>query len=157
MKPWYTNAALPDGSAATHVLVIACSRYLHLPDGKKPRTNFDFDLRQLQTAVLGSFSFVKWMRGDYHNPSAPLGTIRLAFSPSRGECEGDADLDAVCQSVPEATTENVKNAVFAWLDDCNTNKDNLAIFASNQRMTLFPLHIVIGAHTGACGKIPRYS
>ncbi|MFG1992242.1 caspase family protein [Actinoplanes sp. NPDC048988] len=92
------TASLKPGQPVTHALVIGVSAYDHLPGG--PLT---FGLKSLSSTAAGAHRFAVWLRDHYHNPRAPLATIRLLLSPT---AEGEP-----------ADREHVRNAVLGWQED----------------------------------------
>ena len=47
-----------------------------------------FHLRQLASAAASAVHFARWLESMYHNPDAPLATLRRVLSPSAGELDG---------------------------------------------------------------------
>ena len=126
MTLWVDNRPdLPAGSPMTHVLVVGTSAYLHISDGPDPKANIDFGLTQLTTPCSGALAFATWLRDEYHNPGAPVGTIRLFLSPSPAEEQANPELTA--DPVDRSLTDDVETALFELHDECQGDPNGVAI------------------------------
>jgi hypothetical protein len=108
-----------------HALVIGTSSY-----PKRTRrfsTLIEDALRRRQLpdipgTALAAADFAKFLRDRYHDPEGkPLLTIRMLLAPTPSEDE--ALRQEGCTPWQEATTENVRNALYAWADDCERSGD----------------------------------
>lgn len=140
MTLWIDNRGqLKPGEPATHVVIIGTSRYRHLPGGSHPAPEDvpTLDLGQLQCACLGAAAFARWLRDHYHDPVAPLATIRLLLAPSDDEIEADLDLARAAGGCDLPTRANVQRALDDWERDCRNNPRGVAIlFASGHGIEL---------------------
>jgi hypothetical protein len=145
MSIWLERKTDPT-KPATHVLVVGVSRYDKLPENKDADppdgVTTTFGLVQVQSPALSAFKFARWLRDTYHNPGAPLASIRLLLSPSAIEKTAEPELKAACSNdetvdrgdrgvetrpLLAATTDNVEKAHDEWVDACRQNKGNVAI------------------------------
>ncbi|HSJ94389.1 MAG TPA: caspase family protein [Gaiellaceae bacterium] len=136
--PWLSRAG---ADPRTHALVIGVSRYQFLTDDGSQGTGDGqtFGLRQARTPATSAFRFARWLESTYHNPAAPLGTVRLLLSPSDFEKQNVEGLDALPAEVLPATRENVELAVGRWKKDCETSADNVAVlYASGHGIQMSP-------------------
>ncbi|MCU7876387.1 MAG: caspase family protein [Candidatus Thiodiazotropha sp. (ex Lucinoma borealis)] len=126
---WRTVGGEDANTPRTHALVIGTSHYVHLPDTPDQPVPDDgrvtLGLGQATTPATSALIFATWLDEKYHNPDAPIGTIRLLLSPSvdeRGQVDSLAGPD-----ISRSSTTNVKAALRAWKRDCENNRDNVAI------------------------------
>src|SRR4051812_43505621 len=98
---------------AAHALVIAVGTYSHspiaLPDISSPR--------------VSAQAFAHWMREEYTNPAKPLGSIDLLISPERG-----TTLGVIGSHVEAATMQNIGRAFDGWVERCDSDEGNIAVF-----------------------------
>jgi hypothetical protein len=117
---WY-EAAHRSSAPATHALVIGVSRYEHLPPyGRKKKLG----LKQLDCGAATALHFATWLRHHFRAPGHPLASIRLFASPSEKECQMSG---STYEAVPAATGDNIEDALYAWEQDCQRNKGNIAL------------------------------
>jgi Caspase domain len=123
---WLDRRSQLAASPGTHALVIATSRYDHLPEpGAAPPTgNETFGLVQARSPASGAFGFAKWLRDSYVNPEAPLASVDVLVTPSAQEAAADAELAAVTSSTLRS---DVQQAIYAWRDRCTGQREGVAI------------------------------
>jgi hypothetical protein len=114
----------------THVLIIGVGEYLHLPKGPRfasAPAKHTLGLKQLSSPRISAEKLANWMiRALTHthtNPKAPLGTVELLLSPSKY-----TDLQGNVTHVDVATFDATKAAFARWLERCDRNPDNVALF-----------------------------
>ena len=112
----------------THALVIGVSRYLHFADGSEPTADgTSFQMEQLSAAARSASEFAAWLLKVYRCTRAPLGSLRVLLSPSKGE-QIAADIAALqAAGDSSATLANVRTALKEFRDACDSNVDNIAI------------------------------
>jgi Caspase domain len=113
-----------NGEPRIHALVIGVSQY------QKPRSLQTQPLPPLHGPALAASRFAKYLINEFRDPEQrTLGTLRLLVSPLRKE---RADLRKERPELrlhsPAATTRAVGRALQDWADDCDRNRQNLAIF-----------------------------
>lgn len=100
------------GSAVgTHAIVIGVSAYPALRGGKS-----QWPMEELNSAAISAVRFAEWLNESFrHADGAPLRSLRVLLSPSEAEAKtlGERVGDA-----PRAKRNEVKDAVKAWLADC---------------------------------------
>jgi hypothetical protein len=138
MTPWEDRAVA--AGASTHALVIGTSYYRFLPQTDaeaSPTDRETFGLRQTKTPATSAWRFANWLKDEYNNPEAPLGTVRLLASPSEYEKQNVQGLANLPQQVLPATRDNVEEAVDEWHQVANRDPDNVAIlYASGHGIQL---------------------
>lgn len=131
-QPWRKTNAYDRDQHCMHALVIGTSYYSYLPqnpdDPAPDGVKETLGLSQATTPASSALAFARWLETDYHNPDAPLGSIRLLVSPSREEKDRQDALANPEATVLSTTTTNVKAALRAWKQDCEKNRDNVAVF-----------------------------
>ena len=131
-QPWRKTVAYDSGQRCMHALVIGTSYYSYLPqnpdDPAPDGVRETLGLSQATTPASSALAFARWLETEYHNPDAPLGSIRLLVSPSQEEKGRQDALANPEASVLSTTTANVKAALRAWKLDCEKNRDNVAVF-----------------------------
>jgi hypothetical protein len=120
----------------THALVVGTSACAHIPDGPKPKQDIDFGLKQLTTPCSGALAFATWLRDEYHNADASLGTIHMFLSPSPLEAEANPELAAIDLAGP--LTNDVQNALSEWRNECDGDPKGVAVlYSSGHRTAIF--------------------
>lgn len=116
------------GTPATHVLVIGISAYRHLIGGTaEPPTGSEWAMQQLTAAAGSATAIAAWFATRYQNPNAPVGSLRVLISAGP-----DDQLDPLIAphvATPEcrATRINVQTELGAFVTDCATSTQNVAI------------------------------
>lgn len=113
---------------ATHALVIGVSHYRHFDGGSDPNERGEgWAMGQLTSAAASAGAIAQWLKDEYHNPDAPLQTLRVLLSPQkRREKVPKSIADAVKDPSHRATRANVEKALGELRRDCATNVDNIA-------------------------------
>ncbi|MBA7687918.1 hypothetical protein ES703_96392 [subsurface metagenome] len=115
-----------------HALVIGTSYYTYLPQnpGDPPPDGVreTLGLGQATTPASSALAFARWLETEYHNPAAPMGSIRLLVSPSQEEKGRQDALANPEDTVLSSNTTNVKAALRVCKLDCEKNRDNAAVF-----------------------------
>ncbi len=117
----------PVGAPLTHALIVGVSDYPFCEGGPLAHRHDTLGVGQLTCAAVSAYRFAEWVRDEYRNDDAPLGTIRLLLAPSAAEARATPGVTGVGGSVGDATKLNVREAVQAWRDDCQGNPDDVAI------------------------------
>jgi hypothetical protein len=111
----------------THALVIGVSHYPHLPGGEDPSHEGEsFLLDQLSTAARSASEFVAWLLNEYHNPKAPLKSLRVLLSPAPGELL-NAHVQARLPADYAATRSAVEEDLVGFRAACDSHRENVAI------------------------------
>jgi len=111
----------------THALIIGVSFYPHITDGDDPTpAGESFQLEQLSTAARSAAEFAAWLLNEYHNPKAPLSSLRVSLSPAPGE-QLNAAIQALLPSEYAATRSAVEQDLVAFRAACDSHRDNVAI------------------------------
>jgi hypothetical protein len=116
------RAAVDDGAAGVHLLIVGVSDYLHLPDeGDLPHA--EWQINKLTCAASSAYGIFDWVR---KNPlRLPIKTVRLLLSPSPIEVAAIADLATLS---PRASRQNFKDAARAWRTDASRNSADMMMF-----------------------------
>lgn len=111
----------------THALIIGVSHYPHITDGSAPTPEGEsFHLEQLSSAARSAAEFAAWLRNEYHNPAAPLKSLRVLLSPAPGE-QIHADIQALLPANHAATRAAVEQELIGFRAACDAHRDNVAI------------------------------
>jgi hypothetical protein len=111
----------------THALVIGVSYYPHITDGEDPTPEgLSFQIEQLSTAARSASEFAAWLLNEYHNPKAPLTSLRVLLSPAPDE-ELNAAIQALLPAEYEATRSAVEQDLVGFRAACDSHRDNVAI------------------------------
>ncbi len=111
----------------THALVIGVSYYPHITDGDDPTPEGEsFELEQLSTAARSASEFAAWLLNEYHNPKAPLRSLRVLLSPAPGE-QLNAAIHALLPPAYAATRSAVEQDLVGFRAACDSHLDNVAI------------------------------
>lgn len=86
-------------------------------------------MRQLSAAARSASEFAAWMLNAYHNPSAPLASLRVLLSPSSGEIINPDILAKLPQDAASyaATLANVEQDLIDFRIACDSDEDNVAV------------------------------
>ncbi len=110
--------------------MLGVSAYKHFDGGSEPTARGrTFDMSQLSAAARSASEVAAWMLLTYHNPHAPLASLRVLLSPSAGE-ELHPGIDAVLPDDAEeyaATLANVEKDLQDFRKACARNKENVAV------------------------------
>lgn len=113
----------------THALVIGVSHYRHFDGGAKPTARGEsWGMGQLTSAAASAAEVAAWLsdpEDGYHNPDAPLQTLRVLVSPQKRERLPKRIADAVKGPAFRATRDNVERALTEFKEDCESNVDNV--------------------------------
>jgi len=130
----------------THALIIGVGDYLHLPGGQGRQVEDFVDFQQLTSAPISARDFAQWMLDEFHNSSAPLGSVELLLSPPDPFVLSNGVVRHPCR----ATMEEIRLAFARWKDRCDTSEKNIAVFYfcghGLQRESLALLAEDFGAH-----------
>ena len=100
----------------THVLIIGTSKYSYLPDNIPSSNEKLLRLTSLKTPAISAYRFACWIKDNYNNSEAPLGSIRLLLAPSEEEINAEPELAQLDQLPPNSS--NVEDVLKEWKDDC---------------------------------------
>ena len=109
--------AVNDGPG-THALVIGVSHYTYLSGPGTSEFGGQFGLGDLTSAARSASEVVAWLLNEYHNPGAPLASLRVALSPT----EGETLADGVPGRLPRdhaATRDAVERDLIAFQNACH--------------------------------------
>lgn len=116
------------GRPATHALVIGVSAYRHLLGGpEESPTGRGWQLGQLSSAAGSATAIAAWLATEYHNPAAPLGSLRVLVSPTANDRLDPRIGPEVVSPEHRATRDHVEAAFSAFMADCERDVDNVAI------------------------------
>lgn len=127
MDPWVRRPVAGSSGPCTHALVIGISQYDYLPDEPDFADERSFGLCQATTPASSALRFAEWLRDQYNQPDAPLGTVRLLLSASDAEKLADSAVRTADSTVLDPTAFNVERALAEWYADCLGNRDHVAI------------------------------
>jgi hypothetical protein len=115
------------GKPGTHAIVIGVGRYEWLMDGKKKPTFAQNDgMAQLTSPPESARAFTKWLLDTYDNPDAPLATLDLLLSDTKGKFKvGSKEV-----SIAAASFDNVSQAIRDWAKRGALKDDVLLFFFS---------------------------
>jgi hypothetical protein len=120
-------APVPDpATPQTHALVIGVGEYPHLLGGALIEDEPAAVLRglgQLTSPVVSAGTLALWLAKHAKRFIRPLGSVELLLSPGTATVP-----DGVPAGVEPATFENIKAAFNEWVDRCDRNVDNRALF-----------------------------
>ncbi|MFD0123837.1 caspase family protein [Streptomyces virginiae] len=107
---------------ALHAFMIGVGYYRHLPGGSGPVLANPLGLKQVPTPPLSVRAVLDWLTGDYSHPnSPPLGSVELLMSVNgRYAYKG--------RHVARATLPNAELAFHRWIQRCDNNPGNVALF-----------------------------
>lgn len=116
------------GRPATHALVIGVSAYRHLLGGpEESPTGRAWQLGQLSSAAGSATAVAAWLAAEYHNPAAPLGSLRVLVSPTANDRLDPRIAPEVAAPEHRATRDRVEAAFAAFMADCDRDVENVAI------------------------------
>ena len=154
----------------THALVVGVSHYRHLSGPEASPFGEQFGLEDLTSAARSASEVVAWLLNEYHNPAAPLASLRVALSPADGESYADGVAGRLPRS-HAATRDAVEKDVIAFRRDCEhpenvafvyvaghgiqlTNRGAIVLledFADPDRADLYGAVDMMGCHAGLYG------
>jgi hypothetical protein len=109
------------------VLIIGVGKYPHLRDGDGTRSKRTLGLGQLTSPPISARYFCSWFLEEYDNQERSLGSIELLLSEADPKPfilpQGTGQKD-----VEPATIGAVQTAFDGWVQRCQANPDNLAVF-----------------------------
>jgi hypothetical protein len=154
----------------THALVVGVSHYRYLSGPEASPFGQQFGLEDLSSAARSASEVVAWLLNEYHNPAAPLASLRVALSPADGETYASGVKERLPQS-HAATRDNVERDLIALRNAC-ARPDNVCFvyvaghgiqltirgaivlledFADPQRVNLYGAMDMVGCHDGLFG------
>ncbi len=112
-----------------HALVIGVSHYLHLQDGDFPTHDGQTsNLRQLSSAANSAANFAAWLIDEYHNPAAPLKSLRILLSPQESESLNPTIKSRLPSTLEvSATRAAVEKDFIEFKNACDQFTENVAI------------------------------
>nr|WP_277930409.1 MULTISPECIES: caspase family protein [unclassified Pseudomonas] len=119
----YTN---PSNQAGTHAFVVGVSAYKYLPADGEP-TSSGFGIGQLNAAARSASEFAAWLLNEYHNPDAPLRSLRILLSPTLPNEQIHPDIKVRLVDDSAATLQNFKVDFERFQEDLGLNKADTAI------------------------------
>ena len=115
------------GQPGTHALIIGVSRYRHLEGGPaESERGLSWEMGQLSAAAASASQVAGWLATRYHNPDAPLATLRVLLSPQPDETLDPQIARHVRAARHRATRKNVEAALAAFRDDVARDPRNTA-------------------------------
>ncbi len=134
MNLWYRRDDPDDSQPGSHALVIGVSHYRYLPDSPEDAppsgAGETLGLANVTTPAISAWRFANWLTAadGFNQPTAPLASVRLLLSPSSAEIDETPALGGLDENtVATPTRDNVLDALFAWRQDCNRRRGNIAI------------------------------
>jgi Caspase domain len=113
-------------AAVTHGFVVGVSHYPFVDGPDATHQGEELGLANLGSAARSASEVAAWLLADYHNPDAPLASLRLLVSPAPGESL-HADVAARMAGQEAAATRTaVKEEFGAFREACRANPDNVA-------------------------------
>ncbi len=118
------TALYDDGSAEprTHALVVGVGEYDYIDDPRVAGLNLTAKLSSPPESAL---AFATFLRDELTNSEAPLGSLDLLVSPTRRFRPPGS---ARAKRIGRPTMEELRPAFRQWVDRCNRNEDNVAMF-----------------------------
>jgi len=98
----------------THVIAIGIGHYDHLPDGGGTPTQHHLNLKQLTSPPISARKVASWFIEKFDCPDRPLGSVSLVVSEPAPATVKNSKTDRSF-TVPTGTTEEVRNALKAWV------------------------------------------
>lgn len=113
--------------AGTHVLIIGISEYPYLLGGKKERTDISEGMEQIGTPRHSARALANWFLDHFCNPDQPLASLALILSESP-PAKFNHPLVTSREPVPLGSAEEVSDALDAWVERAQSDRDNQTIF-----------------------------
>jgi hypothetical protein len=155
----------------THALIVGVSHYPFLSGPNTSPFGEQFGLEDLTSAARSASEVTAWLLNEYHNPAAPLASLRVALSPTQDETYADG----VAGRLPNthaATRDVVERDLIAFRKDCErpdnvgfvyvaghgiqlTNRGAIVLledFADPDRADLYGAMDMVGCHAGLYGS-----
>ena len=114
-----------DQGPRAHALVMGVGCYPHLENGITPRPD-TMGLGQLTSPPVSALRIAEWLKNDYNNPAAQLGTLNLLVSDPAGTVEFTDDNGQQVE-VETAKMANAEAAVKKWATAANEELGNFAL------------------------------
>lgn len=125
MTEVFEDAAARPG---THALVIGVGGYPHLIGGERSDAPASFGLKQLSSPPVSARAFADWLLTRFHNPGAPLASLRLLISEDSRPASHTSPRDGAARTVEMPTKGAMKGAVRAWKAGADGHEDNITLF-----------------------------
>jgi len=113
-------------SAVTHAFVVGVSHYPFLDGPEATPLGEQLGMANLSSAARSASEVAGWLLDEYHNPEAPLASVRLLLSPVEGEQLNAGVLARMGGQAAPATRAAVKTDFTDFKAACATNTDNRA-------------------------------
>jgi hypothetical protein len=110
---------------SVHALIIGVGGYAHLPGNGALKVKIHKQVGRLQPLISpprSALEFAEWLKNSTDWPQ-PLGTIDLLISPE----PSDSGF-TLPGNVLQATISNIRQAFSDWLERCDRDRDNVAVF-----------------------------
>jgi hypothetical protein len=108
---------------ATHVIVIGIGHYDHLPGGGGVPTPHHLNMKQLKSPPISARKVASWFIENFDCPERPLASVALVISEA-APTPFTNSRSGVAYTVPSGTTDEVKQALVAWIERSETHPDN---------------------------------
>jgi hypothetical protein len=110
----------------THAFIVGVSAY-PFADGPDPTARgADSGIANLNCAARSASEVAAWLLGEYHNPDAPLASLRILLSPVDGEQINPDVSVLMAGAAAPATRSAVEDDFYDFRQDCRSNPDNVA-------------------------------
>ncbi len=114
------------GAAVTHALVVGVSHYPFLDGPAATPQGEQLGMANLSTAARSASEVAAWLLEEYHQPDAPLASLRLLLSPVEGEPLHETVAGRMGGTPTPATRDELKKAFTAFREACRSNPANRA-------------------------------
>ena len=99
---------------SAHVIIIGVGDYPHWPNA------------QLSSPPISSRELTDWFLTEYNNPQRPLASLALLVSDPKSTKYTEPG--GQVHNIRRATLKHVSSSIRGWINRCNMNSGNIAIF-----------------------------
>lgn len=122
----FIDLSQPGMGPVTHAFIVGVSDY-PFADGPKATADGErFGIKNLRCAARSASEVAAWLLNEFHNPDAPLGSLRILLSPAEGEQLEPAIAARIGDTEVAATRDAVATEFLQFKKACKQNPDNVA-------------------------------
>lgn len=120
------NGPAAGAPTGTHAFIVGVSAYPFADGPDATARGAESGIANLTCAARSASEIAAWLLREYHNPDAPLASLRILLSPVDGEQINPYVSERMGGAVAPATRSAVETDFPAFKEDCRSNPDNVA-------------------------------
>lgn len=120
------NGPAAGAPTGTHAFIVGVSAYPFADGQQATLRGQESGIANLTCAARSASEVAAWLLHEYHNPNAPLATVRILLSPASHE-QINSDVASLMAGVAAPATRSAVETEFAaFRRECRSNPNNVA-------------------------------